>query len=204
MNKHNFIYLFVGLLTCLALIVAFIIGVQTGLTSTSENYESNILPALSVVGVWFGAISTSCVAIVSLWLAYKQLNKDKEILEFHLNMLVSPGYQDIACIGITIVSKGNKPSSIESISWLGKTSSVAMLVSQFNTQSATLPAVLSYGQRICILHEEGFELHLSQYIKEHLNGKVDDLYMTVNTTTDQHEVKLSTSVREKILESLKC
>ena len=188
----------------MALIIAFVIGVQTGFASSPANYEENILPTLSVVGIWFGAIATSCVAIVSLWLAYKQLNQDKEILQFNLNMVVSPGYQDKACIGVTIVSKGNKPSAIDSISWLGKNSTVAMMVSRLNAHGAALPKVLSYGQRIVVIHEENFESHLAEYVKKQLNCKIDDLYMTVNTTTEQHRVKLTSSVKEKIMEHLSC
>lgn len=198
MNKHHFIYLFITLISFLALIIAFVSGIQVGFTTTVDSYDKNILPTLSVIGVWFGSIATSSAVIVSLWLAFKQLSKDKEILEFRLNMLVIPGHQDKACIGVTILSKGDKPSIIDSITWHCSNSTISIYIQQFHANSAQLPAVLSYGQRINIIHEEDFEIHLSEYINEYSNKNLDSLYMTVNTTTESHKVKLTKDVKEEI------
>ena len=203
MNKHHFIYLFIGLLSFLALIIAFVSGIQVGFTTTVDSYDKNILPTLSVIGIWFGSIATSSAVIVSLWLAFKQLNKDKEILEFRLNMNVIPGYQDKPCIGVTILSKGDKPSTIDSITWHSDIAT-SIYVNRLHVSSAQLPAVLSYGQRITIMHEENFELHLSEYVKERLNNKLDSLYMSVNTTTDSHKIKLTDEVKEAISVHLSC
>ncbi len=194
MKTHGFIYLFIGLVSCVGLLIAFVTGIEVGFSVSREEYESSLVPALSVLGTWVGAFATCSAVIVSLWLALKQINQDKEILDCSLNMNLIPGYQNEACIGLTIVSKGNRPASISSISWFGEGAKTAMIVTKFNQYSAQLPKVLSYGERINILHIPDFEKELHSYVTIHMEGKFENLFLSVNTTTESKKVKVGTEM----------
>lgn len=190
MKHHGFAYLFIALVAILSVVLAFVVGIQVGLSSSPQHYELSVLPTLTLIGSWVAALGTCSAVVVSLWLAFKQLAQDREILECQLNMALIPGYQDEPCIALGIVSKGNKPSNVLSISWFGENAETAILVTKFNQHSDSLPRVLSYGQKITILHVSGFESHLSSYVDKYLAGNFDRLYLVVNTTTESKKIKV--------------
>lgn len=202
MKPNGFIYLFIAFVFCLSMVIVFILGFNFGISLKIEEYETEILPALSVIGVWFGAIATCGAVIVSLWLAFKQLSQDKEVLKCTLCMMVSPGFQDQAVIGLTIVSVGNKPANIHSIIWYCKHAETLMFVTEFHQMSGVLPVVLSYGERTTIMHIEGFEKQLGNYINQQADGKFKDLYLSVNTTTTRINVKVDDGTLLKIKDSV--
>lgn len=201
MKTNGFIYLFIGLMACLGLLVAFVSGIHIGLRFSPSEYEQSMLPTLAVLGTWVGAFATCSAVIVSLWLALKQLSQDKEILDCNLNMHVIPGYQDQPCIGLSIVSKGNKPTNINSLSWYGEGARAAMTVTHFNPYGSKLPQVLSYGQQISLLHVQDFEEHIAKYVREYMDGNFENLYLSVNTTTGSERIKLSDSMLSYLRES---
>jgi hypothetical protein len=204
MKTHGFIYLFIVLASCLGLIVAFVSGIATGLTYSQDDFELNLVPLLSMLGVWVGAFATCSAVIVSLWLALKQLSQDKEVIDCRLNMMVIPGHQDDACIGLSIVSKGTRPASIASITWHGKSASTAIYVQEYHQLSDRLPKVLSYGETMNILHVPNTENYLRNYVINNLDGRFEDLYLSVNTTTESKNVKLGEDVLSSIRDSNEC
>lgn len=203
MNKHIFVYIFLALFFIVGCLAFFILGVELGLSSSADKYEKSIIPALSVLGSWFGALATSAAVIISLWLAFKQLNQDREILDCRIDMTIIPGVQKTACIGLTIVSKGNKPANIQSITWRGEGTKKSMWVAEFNTNSEKLPKVLSYGEQLHLMHTPGFEVYLAEYVNEYMDGKFENLYLYLNTTTASKRVSISKSVLTTIRNSPK-
>lgn len=91
MKTHGFIYLFIGLVSCLGLLLAFVWGIEVGFSVSQDEYERNIIPVLSVLGTWVGAFATCSAVLLSLWLAFRQINQDKEILDCRLDMNLIPG-----------------------------------------------------------------------------------------------------------------
>ncbi|SFK57081.1 hypothetical protein [Methylophaga sulfidovorans] len=201
MKTHGFIYLFIGLVSCLGLLLAFVWGIEVGFSVSQDEYERNIIPVLSVLGTWVGAFATCSAVLLSLWLAFRQINQDKEILDCRLDMNLIPGYQNEPCIGLTVVSKGNKPANILSLSWFGEGAKTAIWVARFNQHSETLPKVLSYGQQINLMHVPHFERDLAKYVREHMDGKFENLYLSLNTTTGSTKVKVKESMLSLIKSS---
>ncbi len=180
----------------------FIIGLFLGIF-IDKNFDLglSILPFLSTLGTWLGAFATCSAVVVSLWLAFKQLNQDKEILDSTIKMVLSPGYQDEPVIGVSIVSKGNKPTNIQSLSWHGKNAKTAMWVKDYHPLSESLPHILSYGQKINLMHIPSFEKHLARYVCEHMAGKFDELYLLISTTTDCVKIKVDKGLLSIIKQS---
>lgn len=195
MKHHRFFYLFIGLVSSLGFLIAFVSGISIGFSVSLEKYQGSIIPTLSVLGTWLGAFATCAAVLVSLWLAFKQLNQDKEILDCRLNIVyLRPSDQDEPCIGLTVVSKGNKPANIRSLSWRGKGAEIAMWVNTYNKYSETLPKVLSYGEKIELLFPLHFEHGLAEYVRKDIDGKFENLYLSLNTTTDSIKIKVKDDV----------
>jgi hypothetical protein len=204
MKTHGFIYLFIGLASLLGLLIAFVTGIDIGLSFSQKEYETNLVPVLSMIGVWVGAFATSSAVIVSLWLALKQLRLDKEILVCRLDMMVIDDQLDVSLIGLFIVSKGTRPANISSVTWHGESAQKSIFVQQFDKRSEKLPKVLSYGETITILFEPNLENYLYDYVIDNLEGTFEELYLSVNTTTESKKVKVCENVLSSIRKSKEC
>lgn len=189
MKNNVFIYIFLGILFLVGSIVAFITGIEFGLSNSHAEYQKSIIPALTVLGTWLGAFATCSAVIVSLWLALKQLTQDKEILDCRLDMIII-GDCDKACINLSVVSKGNKPANILSLSWIGEEAKTAYCVQNFHQYSDSLPSVLPYGQQLFLVHVPDFEIRMAQYVNEHMNGQFKNLNILLTTTTGTKKIKV--------------
>ncbi|HEC60288.1 hypothetical protein LCGC14_0677540 [marine sediment metagenome] len=203
MNNHIFIYIFLVISCLVGCLVSFVLGTELGLSVSIDDYERSIIPALSLLGSWLGAFATSAAVVVSLWLAFKQLSQDKEILDSHLNMVLIPGIQDSPCIGLQIVSKGNRPANIRSISWFGEGAKHAMWVKNFHRHSDTLPKTLSYGEQLNLIFTPNFEVELANYVHNEINGKFENLYLSLSTSTETKKINISKSMQDIIRSSQK-
>ncbi len=204
MKTHNFVYLFIAITSVICILVSFVLGIEVGLTQSPNEYKTDLLPVLSTIGIWVGAFATLSAVIVSLWLALKQLSMDKEILQCTLNMFIIPGHQNQACIGLSIVSKGKRPSIVNSITWHGDGTSEAMVVSKYNQNSESTPKALGYGETIQIMHTENFEKHLHEFAIKNLGGEFRKLYLSVNTTTESNRIELNDAVYKAIKNAKEC
>ncbi len=198
MKYHGFTYLFIALFSLVALVVAFVLGVELGISSGSEKYDRDILPALSVIGVWAGVLATFSAVVISLWLAFRQIDADREVLDCRVNMVLMPGVQEGKCIGVHIVSKGNRPANISSVSWVSEGAKAAMWVARYHEFSHHLPRVLAYGEQLSLIHEVGFENHIYEYIVEHGAGEFENLYLLISTTTMTKKVKVDKALMSMI------
>ena len=101
-------------------------------------------------------------------------------------------------VGITIVSKGDRPANVQSFSFLGDGADLSMVLPEFNNPSASLPKIMPYGDSAIFILTSGFQDNLADYVKEHMSGDAKKLYLYVSSTTKQNKIPLSTNLVEYI------
>jgi len=112
MQNRIIIYILLVVLGTLIALLAFSFGVNWGFLTSIDKYNHEIVPTLYMIGTWVAALGTCSAVIFSLWLSFKQFSRDKDIIDCQLNINVIPTHQDIPCIGLSIVSKGNRPANV--------------------------------------------------------------------------------------------
>jgi len=198
MKHHAFIYLFLLLVGMFALVVVYVLGIMSGFHLSEKDYLASTLPTLNVLGAWVGAFATCSAVLVSLWLAFQQLSKDKVVLKCLVNNVLSPPDMETKYISVNIVSTGNKPANIRSIGWFGKNAKTAIWVKDFYYTSSPLPTVLNFGEELVVMHTPDFHLHLNDYVEKYLDGDSGKLICMVHTTTESIDVAPNQEVINRI------
>lgn len=199
MKHHAFIYLFILLVGIFTLVVVYVLGIMSGFQLSEKEYISSTLPTLSVLGTWVGAFATCSAVLLSLWLAFQQISKDKVVLKCLVNNVLSSPDMETKYISVNIVSTGNKPANIRSIGWFGKDAKTAIWVKDFHYTSSHLPTVLNFGEELVVMHTPELYFHLNNYVEEHLGGDYGKLICLVHTTTESIEV----APNQEVIDSVK-
>lgn len=194
-EKEKTILLSLGILLFGAM--SFILGVAFGTSSDSAIFSNTILPVLSVVGAWISGIGALGAVTVALWLAEKQRRDEKEHLQIDFGFVIVAGASD-AVLMVSAVSKGKRPSEINSVSIYGKKAKVIMHVARFLPGSSQLPINLGYGKKATFLCLQGFEYHVGEYLNTYCGGSSKDLEVCVSTTTENFILTPSTSMKNTL------
>jgi hypothetical protein len=194
--KHiKFISTVVGII--LVTTLSFIIGISFGVTYEQDTLTVVLIPALSAMGSWVAGLGALAAVFTSLWLAEQQRKNSDENLKCVLDVFVIQGEPDDS-LGVIVTSNGNKPSNINSITIHSSDSTVAMSIQQFSPSSARLPAFLPYGQQASFILSPDFKSHINDYVKKHCSGSYENLFLSVNTTTNSFKVNFGKSVLEHL------
>lgn len=194
-EKEKIILLSLGILIFGGM--CFIFGVAFGTSSDRTVFFSSILPVLSVVGAWISGIGALGAVTVALWLAEKQRRSEKEDLKIDFGFVIVPGVTD-AVLMISAVSKGKRPSEINSVSIYGKKAATIMHIARFLPGSSQLPTNLGYGKKAIFLLEKGFEYHIGEYINTYCDGSSKNLEVCVSTTTENFIFIPDTSMKSAL------
>ncbi|MBU1308522.1 MAG: hypothetical protein KKE30_03185 [Gammaproteobacteria bacterium] len=163
-------------------LMCFILGIAFGASSDQTEFSGTILPVLSVVGTWVSGLGSLGAVIVALWLAEKQRRAESELLELDLGFFIIP-FASEAVLMISAVSKGKRPSEINSVSIYGKTANAKMYLVNFLPCGSQLPVNIGYGKKASFFCEVGFEYQIGEYISTNCNGSAKELELCVSTTT---------------------
>ncbi|BDZ73922.1 hypothetical protein GCM10025856_16410 [Methylophaga marina] len=180
-EKEKVILIVLGVILLGAM--CFLLGTALGVSIDRGNFTETLLPVLSVIGSWVSGVGALGAVTVALWIAEKQRRSEKEDLELDFGFVIVPGFQE-AVLMISAVSVGKRPSEINSISVYGKNATVIMHVARFLNVSSQLPTNLGYGKKANFLCEEGFEIHIGEYLNTYCDGTSKDLKVCVSTTTE--------------------
>lgn len=194
--KHiKFISAIVGII--LVATLSFVIGISFGVTYEQDALTAVLIPALSAMGSWVAGLGALAAVFTALWLAEQQRKNSGENLKCVFDVFVIQGEPDDS-LGVIVTSNGNKPSNINSITIHSSDLTVAMAIQQFSPSSARLPTSLPYGQQASFILSPDFKSHINDYVKKHCSGSYENLFLSVNTTTNSFKVNFGKSVLEHI------
>lgn len=167
----------------LIVILAFLLGAAYGVSSDRKQFVDTLIPVFSTAGSWVSGIGALGAVFVSLWLAEKQARKDREQLKLSISSVLTTIHPE-ARLCIEVVSTGQKPSNISSISLTGKNSSRIMALVNFANGSSALPTKLGYGEKAYYFLQQGGEKEIGEYLKNNCAGSAKELQIYINTTTE--------------------
>jgi vacuolar-type H+-ATPase subunit I/STV1 len=194
-EKEKAILLLIGVL--LFGLMCFILGIALGASSNQTEFSGTILPLLSVVGTWVSGLGALGAVIVALWLAEKHRRAESELLELDLGFVIIP-FTSEAVLMISAVSKGKRPSEINSISIYGKKANSKMYLANFLRGGNQLPVNIGYGKKASFFCEVGFEYKIGEYISANCNGSAKELVLCVSTTTENFLYSPDTSMKKAL------
>ncbi len=181
-------------------LLSFAIGVSFGISYDKESLVDVLFPALSVVGNWVAGIGAVAAVFTSLWLADNQRKLNSEELDVKFSLVVSPPDMTSRLM-VSVVSKGNRPANVKSLSILSPDSSVGMFVKDLDPQADNLPIVMPYGHDANFLLVQGAESFINNYVKKHCRGDHSGLRIQLNTTLGTFFVPFSNEIVEHLRKS---
>ncbi|HTF97491.1 MAG TPA: hypothetical protein VL995_15230 [Cellvibrio sp.] len=178
-------------------LLTFAIGVSFGTSYDKGSLIEVLFPALEVVGNWIAGIGAIAAVFTSLWLADNQRSLNTEELDIKFNLVVSPPDMTNRLM-VYVVSKGNRPANVKSLSIYSAKATVAMWVKDLDLQSSRLPIEMPYGHDASFLLVKGVESYINDYVKEHCGGEYSGLRVQINTTLGSFFVSFNNEILEHL------
>lgn len=173
-------------------LLAFIIGIAFGASTSTDDFLGTFIPIFSALGSWLSGIGAIAAVFVALWLAEYQSQRDGERLEITLNTAMIPDIHKGLLICISITSVGLRPSLVTSISIeCGKNSSMQLVFTKFFPLSDELPKKLNYSDSAAWFLNPDSEKTIADYIKSYCNGNAEGLIVKIKTSTKNFSLKPS-------------
>jgi len=179
-QKLLLITLFIAMLAGMA----FFLGIAFGASQSKTEFVNTLIPIMSAIGSWVAGIGAIGAVIVALWLAEKQRLSDKEDLEIKFYYGIIPTYSRDPTLVVSVVCKGTKPSSINSISISSENADAVMQLMRFEPGSSSIPTKLGYGESATYLLGSNFDKEIGEYLKKHSSGRATNMKVYVNSTTE--------------------
>ncbi len=186
----------------LLLLLSFAVGISFGAAFGKNYFLSTLYPALSVLGNWVAGIGALAAVFTSLWLAESQKRLNAENLDVKFSLVVLPPDMTNRLM-VYVVSNGNKPSNIMSLSIISTDSKIALCVKDIDNASSQFPQYLSYGQTANFLLVKESESYINNYVSEHCNGKYSGLKAVINTAIGTFKVPFNNEIITHLKESAK-
>lgn len=181
-------FLFVVLVTVIGL--AFLLGLSFGLGNNHDNFISETVPVLSMLGGWVSGIGALAAVLTTLWLADKQRREDVESLQVQVRSAIAMNGLGGWFIALNVISDGKRPVEVTNISVMSPHAKAYIPITDLAYGSSALPVSLSYGQRASFHLLAGFEREIRGFVNSHCKGRAAGLKVIISTTLKDFEAPL--------------
>lgn len=190
---------FIAFGVLVACLVSALLGLTLGANLNPESTTKYVLNWGSL-GDWVSGIGALSAVLVTLWLADKQRREDVSELLVVPNISIIQG-EATWLITVNVISKGKRPSFATSISISSKHSKKVLWPQNLHHYSGSLPANLSYGEKVDLIFTPRNVEQIAEFVLEHCDEKKEGLKLNVLTTLETFSAPLD-GVIENLLDDV--
>lgn len=184
--------------------VSGLLGLTAGVNLNPDS-TVKFVPVWGSLGDWVSGLGALLAVLVTLWLADKQRREDVAELLVVPNISVIQG-EETWLLTVNVISKGKRPSLATSISISSKHSKKVLWPQNLHRFSGSLPANLSYGEKVDLIFTVRNIQQLAEFVLDHCDGKKEGLKLNILTTLETFSAPLDgiiTHLLTDVIESLK-